>query len=217
MRGRNQVFVVVALAVAALASGCTTGESYAAANYNFAALDRVAVVEVQLPIGGEAARDQIADVFAMELLRKGYQAVERRQVSAILKEQQFQAGDLTAPEDAARAGRILNIPAVIVVNIPTWGEKIDMTAKMIDVETGAIIWLGSGKGGTGKGLRTALGAAIGAAAGAVIGGDEAVAGAVIGGVAGGVAGYMLSPSEIEAVKKLAKKICETLPPRVGAS
>ena len=160
MRRRNQAFVVVALVVAALATGCTTGESYAAAGYNFAALDKVAVVEVQLPIGGEAARDQIADVFAMELLKKGYQAVERRQVSAILKEQQFQAGDLTAPEDAARAGRILNIPAVIVVNIPTWGDKIDMTAKMIDVETGAIIWLGSGKGGTGKGMRTALGVAI---------------------------------------------------------
>ncbi len=83
MRRRNQVFVAVALAVAALATVCTTGESYAAHGYNFAALDKIAVVEVQLPIGGEAARDQIADVFAMELLKKGYQAVERRQVSAI--------------------------------------------------------------------------------------------------------------------------------------
>ena len=218
MRALKSAFLLALLAVVLAASGCATAESYSAAGFNFGSLDRVAVVEVDSPLSG-AAESQIADFFAMELLKKGYTPVERQQVTAILKEQQFQAGELTSNEGAARAGRILNVPAVLVVNIPTWGERIDMTAKLVNVEDGSILWLGSGSGGTRKTLGTIVGAAIGAGAGAAAAGgdssDRAV-GAAIGGVAGGVAGYALSPSEAKAAQNLVKKVTESLPPRVSS-
>jgi len=218
MRAFRMTLIAVTAAVVSAASGCTTGESYTASGFNFAKLDKVAIVEVDSPLGSRAAENQIADFFAMELLKKGYTPIERQQVEAILAEQKFQAGELTSNEEAARAGRILNVPAVMIVNIPTWGERIDMTAKLVNVEDGSILWLGSGSGGTRRTLGTVIGAAIGAGAGAAAGGGDSsdrALGAAIGGVAGGVAGYALSPSEAKAARKLVMKITETLPPRTS--
>jgi len=219
MRKFKHACVLAVLAAVIAACGCTSGESYTAPGFNFANLNKVAIVEVDSPLGSRAAENQIADFFAMELLKKGYTPIERQQVDAILKEQEFQAGSLTSNEEAARAGRILNVPAVMIVNIPTWGERIDMTAKLVKVEDGSILWLGTGSGGTRKTLSTVVGAAIGAGAGAAVGGgdssDRAV-GAVVGGVAGGLAGHALSPSEAKASQNLVRKIMESLPPRVSS-
>ena len=208
------------LLVALLFGGCATGtgESFMRAGYDFSQLDKVAVIEVSGAVRGEAAKNQIGDFFAMELLKKGYTPVERAQVQALLKEQKFQATDVTSAEGAARAGRILNVPAVLLVNIPTYREEMNMTVKMIDVEDGGILWMGSGSGRTGKTLSTILGAAAGAAGGVVIAGDDKddkVLGGVIGGVLGGVAGRALSPQQAVQVQKIIKKICVELPPRTA--
>jgi hypothetical protein len=141
-------------------------------------------------------------------------------VQTLLEEQAFQATDITTDAGAAKAGKILNVPAVLLVNIPTYKEEMSMTAKMIDVEDGSVIWIGSGFGSTGKTFSTFLGAAAGAAAGvAVAGGDtsDKVAGGVIGGIAGGVVGQALSPQQAEQVQKIIKKkVCVNLPPRTAA-
>jgi hypothetical protein len=155
----------------------------------------------------------------MELLKRGYTPVERAKVQALLKEQEFQASDVTSDEDAAKAGNILNVPAVMLINIPTYKEEINMTAKIVSVEDGGVLWAGSASGSTGKTFSTILGAAVGATAGAVVaGGDtrDRVAGGIIGGILGGVAGQALSPQQSEQVQKIIKKLCETMPPRIPA-
>lgn len=196
--------------------GCSKGESYVRAGYDFSKLSKVAVVEVAGVVKGDTAKNQIADFFGMELLKKGYTVVERAQVQALLDEQEFQSSDLTLAEDAAKAGRILNVPVALVVNIPKYDEDMNMTAKMIDVQDASILWMGNASGSTGKTMGTILGAAVGAAAGAAVGADsdEAVVGGVIGGVLGGVAGNALSPQQSETVQKLTKKLCKDLPMRV---
>lgn len=209
--------VCTLLALAALiVGGCATGkgESYAKAGFNFSGLDKIAVLEVSGAVRGDAAKNQIGDFFAMELMKKGYTPVERGRVQALLKEQEFQASDITSSEGAAKAGNILNVPAVMLINIPTYKEEMNMTAKMIDVQDGSILWIGSGSGTTGKTFSTILGAAAGAAAGATVaGGDSSdrVVGGIVGGVLGGVAGQALSPQQAEQVQKVIKKVCESLP------
>jgi len=94
-----------------LAVGCASGESVIRPGFDFSAIDKVAVVEVTGAIGSEAAKNAIADYFAMELMRRGYIPVERHQVQAILKEQDFQASDLTSNEGAAAAGRLDGVVA----------------------------------------------------------------------------------------------------------
>ena len=196
-------------------SGCSSGESYVKSGYNFSKLDKIAVVSVEgRQLKSKAAKEQIADFFIMELMKKGYSPIEREHIEKILKEQEFQASDVTTTEGAVQAGRILNVPVVMMVNVPKFGQKMSFTAKMVDVEDGSILWIGSGEGDTTKTLSTILGAAAGAAAGSVIaGGDSStkVVGGVAGGVLGGVAGYALSPEESKVAKKVIVKMCASIP------
>jgi outer membrane lipoprotein SlyB len=194
--------------------GCASGESYTQAGYNFSKIDKVAVVEIVGDIKGETAKQQVFDYLAMELLKKGYNVIERQQVQSVLEEQDFQRSDLTTTQGAAQAGRILNVPAVMVANINVPGERISMTVKMIDTETASIVWMGSGYGTTGRTLATLGGAALGAGAGTALGGDSSgkVVGGVAGGVLGGMAGHGLSPQIQSQVQKVIQKICAGLPP-----
>ena len=210
--------LLAALVVGGCASG--KGESQVRAGFNFNTLDKVAILEVSGAVSGDAVKNQIGDFFAMEFLAKGYTPVERGQVMKLLEEQEFQASDMTSSEGAAQAGKILNVPAVLLINIPTYKENMNMTAKMVSVEDAGILWIGSGHGSTGRTGTTILGAVAGAAVGAAVaGGDtrDKVAGGVIGGVLGGVGGHALSPQQAVQVQKIIKKVCASLPARyVGA-
>jgi len=212
---RNIALCLLAL-VALNAAGCATGESFVQSGADFGQIRTVAVVDV---LGGglnEGARNLIGDYFVMELQKKGYRTVERNRVKTILGEQEFQASDFTRAEDAVRAGRILNVDAVAMINIAELGEEISMTAKLVDVEDSSILWIGSGTGTTGRTLGTLAGAALGAAGGAALGGDTTgkVVGGVAGGVLGGVAGRALTPQEYKQVRKIIAKMCQDLPPRM---
>jgi len=214
-----RIVCICTLLAALIVGGCATGkgESYIRADYDFSKVTKVAIVEVSGAVRGDAVKNQISDFFAMELLKKGYTPVERAQVQTLLKEQKFQESDVTSDQDAAKAGKILNVPAVMLVNIPTYKEEMNMTTKIIDVQDGSVLWIGSGSGSTGRTLSTIAGAAGGAAVGAVLGGGDTrdrVAGGVIGGVLGGVAGHALSPQQAEQVQKIIKKVCESLPSRL---
>jgi len=194
--------------------GCSTAESYHQKGYEFSQIDKVAVVDVIGPVGGEAAKNQIADFFVMELLKKGYSPIERSQVQILLNEQKFQASDITSTEGVARAGEILNVPVVLFVNIPKFGETFSLTAKMVNVQDGGILWIGSGEGTTGKTLATIAGAAAGAVVGVVTtGSDDHVLGGIAGGVIGGAAGNLLTPNQEKAVRGVTRKICKTMPAR----
>jgi len=215
-----RAFCISMLMAMLLIAGCATseGESYAMAGYDFSGLDKIAIVDVSGKIYGDTVKNEVANLFTMEMMKKGYAVMERGSVlDKIRTEQEFQASDLTTPENAARAGQFLNVPAVLIINIPKYKSKMEMTAKLVDVETASILWIGSGSGNTNRGLATVVGAGLGAAAGAVIaGGDtnDRVIGGVIGGAAGGVAGYALSPEQRKQVKKVIAKVCEDLPSRV---
>ena len=204
---------VLALAIAL--AGCAGVKSSVLAGYDFGQVNRVAVADVQVARGEELVQDQIASYFTTELLKKGYQVVERSKVRNLLEEQEFQLGDITTSEGAAKAGRILNVDAVVLVIVPELGEQITITAEMVDVEDGTVIWSGSDTGSTGRTLATIGGAALGAGAGAMAGGDRSgqVIGAVVGGVAGGVLGQALTPAQARKAQKIVVRICKGLPAR----
>lgn len=221
MKGLLVGVLLTAIAVAGCAS--SEAESQAVAGYNFSGLDKIAIVEVTGRVYGETVKNQISNLFTMALMKKGYVFIERKDVKAILKEQEFQASDLTTDAGAARAGQILNVPAVMMIDIPKYkGEKMDMSAKLIDVEDATILWMGTGHGDTGKGLSTVVGAVAGVAAGAAIGSvasgghssTSTVLGGVGGGVIGGIAGNALAPEQEVVLNKLIVKVIEKLPARI---
>lgn len=215
----RRLSVVMVLAVGMMAGcGSERGESVPTLGFDIAKYQKVAIVDVTGAVYGEGVKNQISDFFTMELIRKGYTVVERAQVQKLLDEQKFQASNLVSDQGAAQAGRILNVPAVVLVSIPKYGsEKMSMTVKMIDVEQGNIIWIGEGSGSTNKTLGTVLGAAAGAVVGGAVGGHDRgdrTIGAIAGGVLGGVAGNALAPEQEEQIRKTIQKVCKDMPSRV---
>jgi hypothetical protein len=210
---------MISVLAACMFAGCASerGESVTMPGFDFSSISRVAVLDPSGDIYGETVKNQIADFFIMELMSKGYRCIARTEMKKLLDEQDFQSSDVTSEADAAKIGSILNVPVVMLVNIPKFEQKMTCTAKLVQVETGDILWLGEGSGSTGKTLSTIAGAVVGAAAGAAVaGGDDRVVGGVIGGVVGGVAGNALSPDQEEQFRKIIKKkVCKDLPPRMA--
>jgi hypothetical protein len=199
------------------AVGCVSGQGWVSPAFDSSPIQRVAVVDVEGGLPGLGARNAIGDYFAMEFTKRGYTMVDRSQVAALLAEQDFQRSDMTSSEGAARAGRILNVDAVVVVNVAEFGQRITLTAKMLDAEGGAVLWIASASASTGKVLATATGAAVGAAAGATVGhGSGRVLAGTAGAALGGIAGYSLSPGELRATEKAVARACKFLPYRGGA-
>lgn len=212
------IILMVLMAGMVFVAGCAAGQSTARTDYDFSKVSKVAVIDVLGPVGSEGAQNQLADMVTMQLLQKGYAPVERAQIQNILKEQQFQHDpNITPEQDAVKAGQILNIPTVVIVNISQFTEDISMTIKMLNVEDGSVLWIGSGSGTTGKTLGTILGAAGGAAIGVVVGGNDSsdkTAGGVIGGVVGGAAANLLAPQQAQAAEKIITRICKDMPARI---
>lgn len=207
---------VCVLLAAVIVGGCASskGESYSLVGFNFAEIDEVAILEVTGAVRGETVKNQIGTFFEMELIKRGYSPIERSQIQVLLKEQEFQNSDITSNTGAAERGRVLNVPAVMIINIPKYKEEMTMTAKLINVEDARILWMGTGSGTTGKTFATIFGAVAGAAAGVAVAGEgDQFAGGVIGAVVGGVAGQALSPQQSEQVKKVIAKVCESMPER----
>jgi hypothetical protein len=216
-----RMLIACLLTVVVLVSGCATqvGESQGRVGYDFSTVDKVAVLDVS-GAANEAVKNQIGDYFVLELLKKGYAPVERQQVQELLKEQQFQTTTgITSTEGAVKAGRILNVPAIVLISIPDNEEEVSLTAKMVEVENGSILWQATGYGKKNTWLGTVVGAVVGAGAGAAVGNtaghDGAVVGGVAGGVVGGMAGQALTPQQAEQIQKIVKEMCKQMPPRAG--
>ena len=215
----GRVLSVALTLCALLAAGCTSVDVAAKAGYNFSEIEKIAVLDVTGRLD-EGSKNQIGDFLYIELMKKGYSVIERRQVKSILGEQEFQQSDFTSTENAARVGEVLNVPAVIVVNMSELAEQLLLTVKLIEVETAEIVWIGSVSGTTGRTAATVAGAVVGGAAGVVAAGGSRggriVTGAA-GGVLGAVAGRALTPSEMVKVKKMVKKVGARFPSRLATT
>ncbi|MFV8836040.1 CsgG/HfaB family protein [Aquisalimonas sp.] len=185
-------------------------------NYDFASVERVAVVAVEGADGSEAAQNQVAGMFNESLLRKGYSPVERSQIREVMDEQDFQHSDATTTSGAAELGRILNVDTAIVVNVPQYGDSMSMSAQMIDVDNGAVVWSASGSAASREGLSRRFGQLLGGASGAVAGREvDGTMGAVIGGASGAVAGDMageaMTPEQQEQAAELVVELSDNMP------
>jgi len=209
--------LMILLMGALLGCQATAGPGYVSPALSAGKVHRIAVTQVGGVLRGQPAAGQIADLFNIELATKGYQTVERANIDALLGEQAFQSSKNASPEGRARAGRILNVDAIVTVDVHEYGDKISMTAKMIDVEDGSLLWVQTGQGSTGKTLATVGGAAAGGALGLTLGGGRSghIAGGLAGAGLGAVAGYQLSPRQVTQTQKIVHKICESLPPAAG--
>jgi len=206
-----KIVVNILLIALLFVGGCGSGraESHFRAGYNFSMLDSVAVVAVEGALKSQAARNQIAECFEMEFLKKGYAPKEWTSVAAALEDEQVEASELNTDEGVAQAGDIVNVPAVLIINIPHYGDGITITAKLVDVADGSVLWIGNGTTKTGGLFGFADGWGSRSAAS-----ENDLFGGVPGGMMGGASSVALSPQEVDKVQRLIRRMCKTLPSRL---
>lgn len=210
---------VLALAVFISACASVSGSGEYNRSYDFTTVERTAVISVD-GIGGQAARDQIASMFNQALLGQGYSPIERSRINAVLEEQDFSRSQVTTATGAARAGEILNVDSVVLINVPQFSDDMSMSAQMVDVEDGTILWSASGSARTGADMTRRSGQILGAIGGGILGsevggsGDTgAIAGGVGGAVGGGILGDALSRQRQEQAAVLVDQLTRSLPER----
>ena len=201
-----KIFINTLAIALILIGGCRSEqESSFRSNFDFSAVNTVAIVSVEGAVPSEVAKDQIADLFAIELLEQGYAPMGRPQVRATLAKQDIEdeIADLTTPEGAVAAGLLLNVPAVLTIQVPHFGQEISITATMIDVQDGSTLWLANGTGKGSRGFSSIFGSKTG-------GEDESLLGPVMGDVMG-VSKEPLTPEDAEKAQRVVKKMCRSLP------
>jgi len=109
---------------------------------------KVAVMPFRAPV--ELIGASIADMVGTEILKSyKYYLIERSQMEQILEEQSLGLKGVTQSTLAMRVGKILGVQGVIIGTVPEYGMRavgplklpaVGVNIRMIDVETGSIIW-----------------------------------------------------------------------------
>jgi curli biogenesis system outer membrane secretion channel CsgG len=130
----------------------------------------------------------IADMLVDRLVNDGtYSVIERKALDKLITEQNFSNSDRADPTSAARIGKLLGVNAIIIGSITQFGRDdkntnlggfgsaagrfgiggigkkeakavVQITARMVNVETGEILASAAGKGESKRGGTTLLGA-----------------------------------------------------------
>ena len=125
-------------------------------------IKRVAVIDFafELPEKGKIDRGRIrrpqnagslmADIFAEHLLGVGlYQIVEREHVKFLMRQHDVMPSQLYASPDWSKFRNALNVDGVVLGSVLDYGEWRSMfnwggvaafTARLVDIETGAVVW-----------------------------------------------------------------------------
>ena len=209
------VSYVLAIGVLLLGGCRPSQKSSYRVGYDFSSVNKVGIVAVQGSLKSETARDQIAEFFAIELLEQGYAPVGRPQVRASLAdlasesegESQTELRNLTSNEAAVEVGRMLKLPAVLTINIPHFGEEITITATMIDVEDGSILWLANGSGKGKRGM-------FGFGRDSQLSGEDGLLGGLMAGGMEDAGEQPLSPQEADRAQHIVKSMCRSLPTKL---
>lgn len=109
---------------------------------------KVAVMPFKAEV--EIAGASVADMLTTEMLKTyKYDLVERSQIEQILQEQSLGMQGVTENAIAMKIGKILGVQGVIVGTVPEFGTRavrgtdlptVGINIRMIDTETGSIIW-----------------------------------------------------------------------------
>lgn len=118
---------------------------------------KIAVIVLNLSYGYVPQRE-IEDVFIRALMSKGFRVTSRSDIEPILKEIILKKGPVLTDEDAAEFGKMLNVPAVMIVTItrgdgsinvmlggdlPTSVQAVALGARLVSVELAENLWNGS--------------------------------------------------------------------------
>ena len=160
---------------------CSTSGEYFTADVDFSKYSRIAVFPLTDYPLAQGSGLQVADILSMKLLGSNLTILDRSQTSRILQEQKIGESGIINESTAPEIGNILGVQAILTGSISEYGTKtvdiqvvqggnpapvdvsaVSVTLKLIDCETGQIIWAGSARGTQigGRGISSAAKKAI---------------------------------------------------------
>ena len=125
----------------------TPANSYLRVGYDLSQVDQVGIVSVFGAVQSNVIRTQIEDAFTAQMLQKGYAPVVSEFLTRQLVQIQFDGtnsdGTSMSPDVfAIEAGRALAYTTMLIVNVPNFSDEISVSAKLLDAESGSVIWIG---------------------------------------------------------------------------
>ncbi|MBU2520695.1 MAG: CsgG/HfaB family protein [Proteobacteria bacterium] len=130
--------------------GCKGPMTYLNPSVDFSYIKRVAVAPIINLTNDKFAGEKVMNVVATEILRRGiFDIVEFGEVSKVLREEGMKPDNLVDKQLAARAGKRLNIEAVVIGSVMQYGvsniggssfPEVSISLKLVDVNSYTILW-----------------------------------------------------------------------------
>ncbi|MCF7975225.1 MAG: hypothetical protein K9N55_15530 [Phycisphaerae bacterium] len=120
----------------------TPANSYLRVGYDLSQVDQVGMVNVVGAVQSDVVSKQIEDAFTAQILQKGYAPVVSEFLTRQLMQIQFEGSTMSPEVFAIEAGRALDYSTMLVINVPNFSDEISITAKLLDVKSGSVIWIG---------------------------------------------------------------------------
>ena len=147
-------FVAVALAATA---GCARMDVYMKSTADFSKIRRVAVLPFTPPPEVDKERVQgisegVSDIVATQLLRNGWDVVERARVKTIFEERNLALSEMPSGRRLEEVRTLLGVDCFVTGAVTEWRDfvafrndgAVGITIKFYDAQTAELIYSGSG-------------------------------------------------------------------------
>lgn len=156
----NKRYVSVLLFILSLVilSSCALRSSVLRSGYDFSKIKKIAVLDFKSadfqPISGHMA----SDIYIKYLLHEGYNVIERIELDSILREHDIVFSGAMDPKQIKKIGKLTGVDAFVAGSVLQFvpeiyvyatgkieftAAQVGITARMIDVESGQVLWTGS--------------------------------------------------------------------------
>ena len=109
----------------------------------------IAIIDMK-PVGvPRTDAEMVSEIIRGKFVQGGtFIVVDRKDIDKILKEQAFQLTGCVSAECAVKVGRLLGVQVVCTGTYGKLGDNLQLILKLVDVETGEILFAGRAKGKT---------------------------------------------------------------------
>ncbi|MDZ7724637.1 MAG: CsgG/HfaB family protein [candidate division KSB1 bacterium] len=144
---------------------CASSEVFVRNDIDYSKYNRIAVFPLTDYPNRPGSGIQVADMLSMQLINSQYNIIDRSQTMHILQEQQLGMTGFIDESTAPSIGKVLGVQAILTGSISEYQciqtniqvvqgadpaympiSKAAISLKLIDCETGQIVWAGSARG-----------------------------------------------------------------------
>jgi len=160
------LFSIVNIYFLVLLSGCAPRVAIKK-EYDFTKINRMGVLEFISYRDEINSGNVVADEFVRQFIFRGIDVIERERMESLLREQHLAAAKFLDPDTVKKVGKLSGVDALVTGTVTRYvpehkdtiyftdengevksevfliGAEVGVSARMIDVETGLVVWAGS--------------------------------------------------------------------------